>query len=126
MALWEPAARELVRDSVAVYAHADGRAPLDDLILCLTEDGVLEVKGERRAEARAAVVARLSFAGRPRVETALAGTTFFTGTSSNVCGSAPSLPSASRPRRTSWCRPRTARTTGAGTAMSSPPPRAGG
>jgi len=52
-------ARERVRDTVAAYTHAGDRARLDDLAACFTEDGVLEIKGQRSAQGREAIVRML-------------------------------------------------------------------
>ncbi|ONH31408.1 nuclear transport factor 2 family protein [Pseudofrankia asymbiotica] len=60
MELWELAAREQVRDTVATYSHSGDRLRLEDLAACFTADGVLETKGGWTAHGRAEIIARLS------------------------------------------------------------------
>jgi hypothetical protein len=67
MELWELAAREGVRDTIAAYADAGDRLRLDDLAETFATDGVLEVKGRAPATGREAIVAMLRDpSSRPR------------------------------------------------------------
>ena len=56
MELWELAAREAIRETVARYAHLVDRGRIDELVDLFVEDGVLE-----------AGTARPPRAGRPSV-----------------------------------------------------------
>ena len=74
MELWELTARELVRDTIARYAHLVDRGRLDEVAALFTEDAVLEAGDEPPAHGRAAiralfagVGARLAAGGRARI-----------------------------------------------------------
>jgi hypothetical protein len=70
MELWELAAREGVRDTIAAYADAGDRLRLEDVAATFAPDGVLEVKGRAPAVGRDAIVAMLSDrSSRPRPST---------------------------------------------------------
>ncbi len=58
MELWELAAREACRDTLAQYTHAGDRFVLDEFAGAFTEDGVLEIRGQEPVRGRAAIVAR--------------------------------------------------------------------
>jgi hypothetical protein len=58
--LWELAARERIRDTLARYSWAGDGYRLDDLAAAFTEDGELEVRGQAPFRGRAAIVAFLS------------------------------------------------------------------
>jgi ketosteroid isomerase-like protein len=60
MELWELAAREHVRDSIAAYTHAGDRGRLQDLAAVFTENGVLHVAGRDPVQGREAIVEMLS------------------------------------------------------------------
>ena len=45
METWELVARELIRDTLARYAHCADRGRFDELVALFTEDGVLEIDG---------------------------------------------------------------------------------
>jgi ketosteroid isomerase-like protein len=55
MELWELAAREAIRETVAAYAHHVDGGRFDELVALFTPDGVLEVVGGERAEGTAAL-----------------------------------------------------------------------
>ena len=44
--------RERVRDTYARYSHAGDRYRLDELVSCFAVDGILEIKGDKRATGR--------------------------------------------------------------------------
>jgi len=56
MELWELAAREACRDTLAQYTHAGDRALMDEYAAAFCEDGVLEIRGLEPARGRAAIV----------------------------------------------------------------------
>jgi hypothetical protein len=60
---WELAAREAIRDSIALYTQSGDRLRLDELASAFCADGVLEIRGEDPLAGRAAIVAGLG--GRP-------------------------------------------------------------
>ena len=55
MELWELAAREAIRDTVARYAHLVDRGRIDELVELFTEDGTLEAGDRPPARGRAAI-----------------------------------------------------------------------
>src|SRR2546422_1457675 len=55
MELWELAAREAIRETVARYAHLVDRGRIDELVELFVEDGVLEAGGPPPARGRAAI-----------------------------------------------------------------------
>jgi hypothetical protein len=57
---WELAAREAIRDTLAAYNDAGDRGQLELLAQTFAADGVLEVKGQWKAEGHAAIIERLS------------------------------------------------------------------
>lgn len=59
MELWELAARERIRDSLALYNWSGDAFRLDELALAFCEDGVLEVRGQEPLRGRAAIVSYL-------------------------------------------------------------------
>jgi hypothetical protein len=58
MELWELAARECCRDTLAQYSHAGDRYLLDEFAGAFCEDGVLEIRGQPPLRGRAAIVER--------------------------------------------------------------------
>src|SRR3954464_14528774 len=80
MELWELAAREAIRHTIASYTYSADRGRFDDLVALFAPDGVLEVHGIGGARAgrgggRAA--------GRAPIRE------FFTGVNPDVVGTAP-------------------------------------
>jgi hypothetical protein len=59
MELWELAAREACRDTLAQYTHAGDRFLMDEYAAAFCEDGVLEIRGLEPARGRAAIVERV-------------------------------------------------------------------
>jgi hypothetical protein len=59
MDLWELAARERIRDTIALYTWSGDGLRLDDLASAFCEDGVLEVRGRPAVRGREAIVAFL-------------------------------------------------------------------
>ncbi len=55
MELWELAAREQIRETVARYAHLVDRGRIDELVLLFAEDGTLEAGDRPPARGRAAI-----------------------------------------------------------------------
>ena len=55
MELWEVAAREAIRETVARYAHLVDRGRIDELVELFAEDGTLEVGDRPPATGRAAI-----------------------------------------------------------------------
>ena len=55
MELWELAAREAIRETVARYAHLVDRGRIDELVELFTEDGTLEAGDRPPARGRAAI-----------------------------------------------------------------------
>src|SRR6184192_458244 len=55
MELWELAAREAIRETVARYAHLVDRGRIDELLELFVEDGVLEAGDQPPARGRAAI-----------------------------------------------------------------------
>jgi 3-phenylpropionate/cinnamic acid dioxygenase small subunit len=62
--IWELEARELVRDTIARYAHSVDGGRFDDLVALFTPDGVLEVEGEPAHRGRDAIRAFVTGTGR--------------------------------------------------------------
>ncbi len=58
MELWELAAREACRDTLAQYNHAGDRYLLEEFAAAFCEDGVLEIRGEEPLRGRAAIMER--------------------------------------------------------------------
>jgi hypothetical protein len=58
--LWELAARERIRDTIAAYTHAGDRGRIERLAATFTEDGVLEIHGGATAVGREAIAALLT------------------------------------------------------------------
>ena len=58
MELWELAAREACRDTLAQYTHSGDRFLLDDFAGAFCEDGVLEIRGAEPLQGREAIMAR--------------------------------------------------------------------
>jgi len=56
MELWELAAREACRDTLAQYTHAGDRYRLEEYAAAFCEDGVLEIRGSEPARGRAAII----------------------------------------------------------------------
>src|SRR3954452_18890719 len=73
MELWELAAREAIRHTIASYTYSADRGRFDDLVALFAPDGVLEVHGIGGARA----------AGRDAIRE------FFTGVNTDVVGTAP-------------------------------------
>jgi hypothetical protein len=59
MELWELAARERVRDTIARYTWSGDAYRLDELAQTFCEDGVLEIRGQEPLRGRPAIVAFL-------------------------------------------------------------------
>ncbi|MDT5207666.1 MAG: hypothetical protein QOF67_81 [Mycobacterium sp.] len=59
MELWELAARERIRDTLAQYNWSGDALRLDDLTQTFCEDGELEIRGNEPVRGRAAIVALL-------------------------------------------------------------------
>src|SRR5881396_244590 len=55
MELWELAAREAIRETVARYAHLVDRGRIDELVELFTQDGTLEAGDRPPARGRAGV-----------------------------------------------------------------------
>lgn len=66
MELWELAAREGCRDTLAQYTHAGDRFLMDEYAAAFCEDGVLEIRGLEPARGRAAIVEKVGGATAPR------------------------------------------------------------
>src|SRR5512147_2234614 len=66
MELWELAARERIRDTLARYAHCADTGRFAELVALFTEDGVLEIDGRPPLQGRAVIE------------------TFLTGTKTNI------------------------------------------
>jgi hypothetical protein len=66
--IWEIAARESARNTIARYTHNGDRYRLDDFVNCFMPDGVLELKGSQTIEGRAAI--RSFFTATPIVSSA--------------------------------------------------------
>ncbi len=58
MELWELAAREACRDTLAQYTHGGDRYLLDEFAGAFCEEGVLEIRGQEPLRGRAAIVER--------------------------------------------------------------------
>jgi len=56
--LWELAAREACRDTLAQYTHSGDRYLLQDFAGAFCEDGVLEIRGAEPLQGRDAITAR--------------------------------------------------------------------
>ena len=59
MKLWELAARERIRDTLAGYTWSGDAGRLEELALAFCEDGVLQVRGQEPLRGRAAIVGML-------------------------------------------------------------------
>ena len=59
MELWELAARECIRDSLALYNWSGDAFRLDDLALAFCEDGELEIRGQDPLRGRPAIATYL-------------------------------------------------------------------
>ena len=59
MELWELAARERIRDTLAGYIWLSDAGRLEKLTLAFCEDGVLQVRGQEPLRGRAAIVGML-------------------------------------------------------------------
>src|SRR5208282_5250097 len=58
MELWELAAREACRDTLAQYNHAGDRYLLEEFAAAFCEDGVLEIRGSAPIPGRPAIIER--------------------------------------------------------------------
>ena len=58
MELWELAARESCRDTLAQYTHSGDRYMLEDFAAAFCEDGVLEIRGSTPVQGRPAIMER--------------------------------------------------------------------
>jgi hypothetical protein len=63
MELWELAAREAIRETVAAYAHCADSGRFDEFAELFSVDGVLEVHGQDPVAGRAAIRAYLGGVG---------------------------------------------------------------
>ncbi len=63
MEMWELVARERIRDTLALYNWSGDAFRLADLTEAFSEDGVLEIRGERPVRGRAAIIDRLGGGG---------------------------------------------------------------
>jgi hypothetical protein len=70
--LWELAARESIRETIARYAQRADRGRFEELAELFTSDGVLAIEGEGPLEGRAAIVDYLTGVGRDLVAAATA------------------------------------------------------
>jgi hypothetical protein len=61
--LWELAAREACRDTLAQYTHGGDRYLLEDFVGAFCKDGVLAIRGAEPLQGREAILAR--FGGAP-------------------------------------------------------------
>ena len=66
MELWELAAREQIRDTLAQYSHSGDAFRLHELAAAFCEDGVLAIRGSDDVVGRAAIIERLG--GRADVD----------------------------------------------------------
>jgi ketosteroid isomerase-like protein len=64
MELWELTARELVRETIARYAHLVDRGRIDELLTLFAEDATLEAGDRPRARGRDAIRALFLDTGR--------------------------------------------------------------
>jgi hypothetical protein len=64
MELWELSAREEIRETLARYHHFGDSGRFEEMAALFAEDGVLEVKGERALNGRAAIVEFLTGVNR--------------------------------------------------------------
>jgi hypothetical protein len=64
MELWELAAREEIRETLARYHHAGDSGRFADMAALFAADGVLEIKGEQTVEGRDAIVEYLTGVNR--------------------------------------------------------------
>jgi ketosteroid isomerase-like protein len=64
MELWELAARETIRETVARYAHLVDRGRIDALVELFAEDGILEAGDRPPARGRAAIRAFFGETGK--------------------------------------------------------------
>src|SRR5262245_39277343 len=55
MELWELAAREQIRETLASYAHCADRGKFAEMAALFVEDGVLEIDGQPRLTGRAEI-----------------------------------------------------------------------
>ncbi len=60
MQTWELTARELIRETLARYAHCADRGQFAEMVTLFTDDGVLEIDGQPKLEGRAAIKAFLT------------------------------------------------------------------
>jgi len=58
MELWELAAREACRDTLAQYTHAGDRFLLEEFAGAFCEDGILEIRGQDQLRGRATIMER--------------------------------------------------------------------
>jgi len=65
MELWELAARERIRDSLARYNWSGDAFRLDELALAFCDDGELEIRGREAARGRHAIVELLGGGSEP-------------------------------------------------------------
>jgi len=66
--IWELAAREACRDTLAQYTHSGDRYLLEEFAGAFCEDGVLEIRGAEPLQGRDAIMAR--FGGAPAAASA--------------------------------------------------------
>jgi hypothetical protein len=59
MELWELAAREACRDTLAQYTHSGDRFLMDEYAAAFCDDGILEIRGLEPARGRAAIVEKV-------------------------------------------------------------------
>jgi hypothetical protein len=55
MEIWELAARERVRETLALYAHYADRGKFAEMVALFADDGVLEIDGQPRLVGRSAI-----------------------------------------------------------------------
>jgi hypothetical protein len=63
MEIWELAARERIRETLARYAHCADRGRFEELVALFTEDGALDIEGRDPIVGRVAI---LDFVGRTK------------------------------------------------------------
>lgn len=71
MELWELAAREHIRDTLARYTWSGDSAGLGDLAQTFCEDGELEIRGQQTLRGRTAIVDFLGGVAEPATPTAV-------------------------------------------------------
>jgi len=84
MELWELAARERIRDSLALYTWSGDAFRLDELARAFCVDGVLEIRGQEPVRGRDAIVELLGGGAAPGGDDARRAALKETATASGV------------------------------------------